>query len=200
MWLLGGGESDLDLTLYRSNETVLSRSTSLEADENIVKCLTPGTYYVKVNGWDNARSQYLLDYIATPQTCNTTCVDDAREDDDTYSQARSTLVSSGNKICPNDDDWYRVRVFDGDRIVANMTSTSSGDLDFHIYSTEFSELFPCAPGNTAQCSTAHGSGPGANEHVEHTVTGCAAGCDYYIVVRGYNGAENENYSIDIQVQ
>jgi hypothetical protein len=200
MWLYGNGESDLDLTLYRSNETVLSRSTSLAADENIVKCLTPGTYYVKVNGWDNARSEYFLDYIATPQTCNTTCVDDAREDDDTYSQARTGLVSTGNKICPNDDDWYKVHVTDGQKLVANMTSTSSGDLDLHIYVSEFSELFPCAPGNTSGCSTAHGSGPGANEHVEHTVTGCPSGCDYYVVVRGYNGAENDNYSIDIKVQ
>jgi hypothetical protein len=200
MWLFGGGESDLDLHLYRSNETILSKSTSLEADENIVKCLTPGTYYVKVNGYDPARSEYLLDYVAAPQACNTTCVDDTREDDDTYSQARLTTTSSGNKICPNDDDWYKVTVQDGDKIVADMTSTGSGDLDLHIYRSEFSEVFPCAPGNTAQCSSANGSGPTSNEHVEYTVTGCPTGCDHYVVVRGYNGAENDNYSISVTVQ
>ncbi len=200
MWLYGSGESDLDLTLYRSNETILSKSTSLEADENIVKCLTPGTYYVKVNGYDPARSQYLFDYVATAQTCNTTCVDDSREDDDTYSQARLTPTSTGNKICPNDDDWYKVSVTDGDKIVANMISTGDGDLDLHIYKTEFSEVFPCAPGNSAGCSSANGSGPTPNEHVEYTVTGCPAGCDHYVVVRGYNGAENDSYDITVGVQ
>jgi len=200
MWLYGDGASDLDLTLYRSNETVLSKSTSLEADENIVKCLKPGTYYVKVNGYDAARSEYLFDYTSTPQACNTTCVDDSREDDDTYSQARLTTSSTGNAICPNDDDWFKVRVFGGDKIVANMTSTGGGDLDLHIYKTESTEVFPCAPGNDSGCSSANGSGPTANEHVEYTVTGCAAGCDHYVVVRGYDGAENSNYAITVQVQ
>ncbi|MBA2542496.1 MAG: pre-peptidase C-terminal domain-containing protein [Deltaproteobacteria bacterium] len=200
MWLYGSGESDLDLTVYRSNETILSKSTTLEADENIVKCLTPGTYYVKVNGYDPARSEYLLDYVATAQTCNTTCVDDGREDDDTYSQARLGLSSTANKICPNDDDWYKVTVTDGDKIVADMTSTGAGDLDLHVYRSEFSEVFPCAPGNTAGCATANGSGPTSNEHVEYTVTGCPTGCDHYIVVRGYNGAENDNYGLTVTVQ
>lgn len=201
LWLYGDGASDLDLTLYRSNETILSKSTSLEADENIVKCLTPGTYYVKVNGYDNARSEYLLDYISTPQACNTTCVDDNREDDDTYSQARLSLSSTGNKICPNDDDWYKVSVHNGDKIVANMTSTSDGDLDLHLYTTEFSEVFPCSPSNTAGCSSAHGSGPTANEHLEYTVTGCpTTGCTHYVVVRGYSGATNTDYGITVEVQ
>lgn len=201
LWLYGDGASDLDLTLYRSNETILSKSTSLEADENIVKCLTPGTYYVKVNGYDNARSEYLFDYISTPQACNTTCTDDAREDDDTYSQARLSGNSTGNKICPNDDDWYKVSVQNGQKITVNMTSANDGDLDLHLYTTEFSEVFPCSFGNSSMCSSAHGSGPGANEHLEYTVTGCpASGCTHYVVVRGYNGAENPGYDITIGVQ
>jgi hypothetical protein len=205
MWLYGNGESDLDLTLYRSNETVLSRSTSLSADENIVKCLTPGTYYVKVNGWDSVRSEYLLDYLATPQVCNTTCVDDTREDDDTYSQARSTLspthTSTGNKMCPNDDDWYKVRLFDGDTLTIDMTSTGSGDLDLHLFKGEFTDLWPCSAANPSMCSSTRGQGPGANEHAVHTqATGCAAGCDFYVVVRGYDGAENPDYGLTIKVQ
>ncbi len=205
MWLYGNGESDLDLHLYRSNETVISQSTSLQADENIVQCLTPGTYYVKVNGWDAVRSEYLLDYIATPQTCNTTCTDDSHENDDTYSQSRPTTFpsfsSTGNVTCPNDDDWYKVQVFDGDHIVADLSSAESGDLDLHLYTSEFSELYPCSIDNPSMCSTAHGSGPGPNEHLEYDVTsGCSSGCDYYFVVRGYNGAQNSNYGIDIQVQ
>ena len=250
MWLYGSGESDLDLTLYRSNETVLSKSTSLEADENIVKCLTPGTYYVKINGWDNIRSEYLLDYIATPQTCNTTCVDDTREDDDTYSQARSAYdgyMSTGNTICPNDDDWYKVRLKDGEKLTIDMTSTLPGDLDIHLFKGEFTDLFPCSASDPSGCTPAHGQGATANEHAEFTQsspdqdldlhlyqgftdlwpcsaadpstctiahgqgavsnehavytvpTGCEAGCDYYVVVRGYNGSTN-SYGISLKVQ
>lgn len=206
MWLYGSGESDLDLTLYRSNETVLSRSFSLEADENIVKCLTPGTYYVKVNGFDAVRSDYFLDYIATPEVCNTTCVDDSREDDDTFSQARattSTFSSTANTICPNDDDWYEVRLFDGDTLSIDLTfdqASSSGDLDLHLYQGEFTDLWPCSPEDPSTCSTAHGQSASSNEHAEHTVTsGCANGCDFYVVVRGYDGATN-GYDLSLRVQ
>src|SRR5690606_29178173 len=100
------------------NGTLVSRSTSLAADENIVKCITAGTYYVKVNGYTNARSEYLLDYVATPQTCDTSCVDDSREDDNSYSTARSATLpytSTGNKICPNNEDWFKVRLTTGQR-------------------------------------------------------------------------------------
>jgi hypothetical protein len=207
MWLYGSGESDLDLTLYRSNETVLSKSTSLEADENIVKCLTPGTYYVKVNGFDAVRSEYLLDYIATPQTCNTACVDDTREDDDTYSQARSVFgtshSSTNNAICTNDDDWYKVTLFDGDKLVIDLAftqTTAAGDIDLHLFKGEFTDLWPCSPNDPSTCSVEHGQSADSNEHAEHTVTtGCANGCDFYVVVRGYDGATN-NYGITMAIQ
>ncbi|HEU0030260.1 MAG TPA: Ig-like domain-containing protein [Kofleriaceae bacterium] len=206
MWLYGNGESDLDLNLYRSDETVLSKSTSLKADENIVKCLKPGTYYVKVNGYDRVRSEYLLDYIATPQVCDTTCTDDSREDDDTYSQARPTTFpsfsSTGNVTCPNDDDWYKVRVFDGDKITIDLTFTqadSKGDLDLHLYQNEFTDLWPCSVTDPSTCTSSHGQSATSNEHAEQTITsGCSAGCDYFVVVRGYNGATN-NYGITIRI-
>ncbi|MBS1118115.1 MAG: leucine aminopeptidase-related protein [Deltaproteobacteria bacterium] len=207
LWLYGNGESDLDLTLYRSNETVLSKSTSLTADENIVKCLTPGTYYVKVNGYDAIRSEYLLDYASTPEACNTTCTDDAREDDDTYSQARPTTspfhTSTGNVTCPNDDDWYKVTLVDGDKITIDLTFTQSDstqDIDLHLYKNEFTDLWPCSVTSPSTCTSAHGQGASSNEHATETITtGCAAGCDYFVVVRGYNGSTN-NYDIAIKVE
>src|SRR5213075_2028639 len=122
--------------------------------------------------------------------CNTTCVDDSREDDDTYSQARvvsgSTYNSTANVTCPNDDDWYKVHLTAGQKLTMNLTFTqndSTGDLDLHLYQG-FTDLWPCSVSDPSTCTMAHGQGAVSNEHAEYTAT--AAG-DFYVVVRGYNG-------------
>ena len=206
MLLYGNGESDLDLQIYSSNGTLVSKSTTLTADENIVKCLKPATYYVKVNGFTNARSEYLLDYIAEPQACNTTCTDDAREDDNTYSQARATTqpnyTSTANMICPNNDDWYKVRMTTGKVLTMDLAFTQSNstqDLDIHLYKG-FTELWPCSYDDPSMCSSSRGQGAVSNEHAVYTVpAGCDAGCDYYVVVKGYNNSTN-SYGITLKVQ
>ena len=202
LWLYGNGESDLDLQIYTSSGALVSKSTTLTADENIVKCLTPATYYVKVNGFTNARSEYLLDYIATAQTCNTTCTDDTREDDDTYSQARTASVfpynSTGNVVCPNDDDWYKVSLTAGQKLTIDLTFTQDNaqeDLDVHLYQG-FTDLWPCSVSDPSTCSIAHGQGAVSNEHAEFTAT--TAG-DYYVVIRGYDGATN-SYGLALRKQ
>ena len=206
LWLYGNGESDIDLHLYRSDGTILSKSTSLTHDENLVKCVPAGTYYIKVNGYDKVRSEYLLDNLQTPQACNTTCTDDVREDDDTYSQARSATTfpytSTGNQSCANDDDYYKVRLTTGKKLIMDLAFTQSNaqqDLDIHLYQG-FTDLWPCAVGNSAMCSSSRGQGAVSNEHAEFTApTGCDAGCDYFVVVRGYGNSSNA-YGITLKVQ
>lgn len=200
MWLYGNGESDLDLQIYNTSGGLVSKSTTLTADENIVKCLKPATYYVKVNGFTNARSEYLLDYVATPQTCDTTCVDDAREDDNTYSQARvATLpyTSTANKICPENDDWYKVHVVAGKTLTIDLTftqSSSTQDLDIHLYNIGgFTDLWPCSYEDASTCTIAHGQGAVSNEHATYTATTTG---DYFVVIRGYHGSTN-SYGISL---
>ena len=77
--IAGDGASDLDLHLYRSDGTVITKSTSYTSDEAINTCLKAATYYVKVNGYGHAKSDYLLWYDKTAEACNTTCTDDAAE-------------------------------------------------------------------------------------------------------------------------
>lgn len=208
MWLLGNGESDLDLQVYSSNGTLVSKSTTLQAEENIIKCLKPATYYVKVNGFDNARSEYLLDFASAPETCNTTCTDDGREDDNTYTQARvvtgATYSSTANKICPNNDDWYKVTLFNSDVLTMNLTFTQSDytqDLDLHLYDSPFNDLWPCSVDDPLECSTSRGQSATSNEAATYTApsTGCTAGCTYYVVVRGWDGASN-SYDISLGIQ
>ena len=202
----GGPETDLDLHLYHSDGTVVSESTSLTASEAISKCLKGATYYVKVNGYGHARNEYLLSYDSHAETCNTTCTDDALEDDDTFSQARATTYpsysSTANKICPADDDWFHVQLFTAETATIDLTFTQSDatqDLDLHLYKDSVDQ-WPCSPADPSMCSIAHGQGASSNEHATFTApAGCDSGCDYYVVVRGYNNASN-TYGLAIAIQ
>jgi hypothetical protein len=205
--IAGDGASDLDLHLYRSDGTVITKSTSYTPDEAISTCLAAATYYVKVNGYGHAKSDYLFEYTKTAETCNTACTDDTAEDDDTFSQARVTTFpmhsATNQKICTNDDDWYKARLYDGDKLTMDLTftqPTSANDIDLHLYK-DFTDLWPCSPEAPTGCSAAHGQSASANEHAEYTVPSgtCASGCDYYVVVRGWAGATN-TYGITLKVE
>ena len=203
----GDGASDLDLHLYRSDGTVISTSTSYSSDEAINTCLPAATYYLKVNGYGHVRSDYIWLFDKTAETCNTSCTDDGNEDDDTFSQARPTTYpsysSSSQKICTNDDDWYKVTLYGGEKLTMDLTftqPTSANDLDLHLYK-DFADLWPCSPQDTSTCTVDHGQSADANEHAVYTVPSgtCGSGCDYYVVVRGFDGATN-TYSINLAVQ
>jgi hypothetical protein len=205
--LSGDATTDLDLHLYQSDGTSLvSSSLSNTSNEEINTCLATGTYYIKVNGYGHARNTYSLRLSEQAESCNTTCVDDLYEDDDTFSQARytttPTYTSSGDVICPNDDDWYRVTLQSGQTMTIDLTftqTTEAQDLDLHLYTGNL-DLWPCSPSDPSTCSVDHGQGSVSNEHATFTApSNCStSGCKYYVVVRGWNGASN-NYSISIGV-
>ncbi len=203
--MAGDAATDLDLRLYNADGTIVSVSTSLNPDEEIIKCLKPKTYYAKVNGIGHARNPYLFQYDVTAQACDTTCVDDSHEDDDTYSQARATYPgysSSANKICAGDDDWFKVMLYTGDTLTVDLTFTQNNateDLDIHLY-RDFVDTTPCDVGNSSGCSPARGQGASSNEHTTFTApAGCSSGCEYDVVVHGYNGSSN-TYDIAIGIQ
>jgi hypothetical protein len=205
--IAGDGSTDLDLHLYRSDQTVITKSTTYTSDERITTCLGAGTYYVKVNGYGAAKSDYLLDYSTTPEICNATCMDDSAEDDDTYSQARVTTypmhASTNQKICTNDDDWYKVRLWGNEKLTMDMTPVMGappGDLDFHLYK-DFTDQWPCSIDDPSMCSSARGQSSGTTEHAVYTVPAgtCASGCDYYVVVRGWDGAST-SYNVNLLVE
>ncbi len=203
----GDGASDLDLHLYRSDGTVITKSTSYTSDEAINTCLRAATYYVKVNGYGHAKSDYLMLFDKTAETCNTACTDDGAEDDDTFSQARVTSypmhTATAQQICTNDDDWYKVRLYGGEKLTMDLAftqPTSANDIDLHLYK-DFTDLWPCSVEDPSMCSAAHGQSASANEHAVYDVPAntCASGCDYYVVVRGFDGATN-TYGITIKVE
>ena len=203
----GDGASDLDLHLYRSDGTVITKSTSYSSDEAIDTCLKAATYYVKVNGYGHAKSDYLFLFDKTAEACNTTCVDDSAEDDDTNSQARATTFptfsATAQQICTNDDDRYKVRLYENETVTMDLTftqATSANDLDLHLFK-DFADLWPCSPDDPTGCTIAHGQSATANEHAVYTVPAgtCTSGCDYFVVVRGWDGATNA-YDISLSVE
>ncbi len=205
--LSGDGATDLDLHLYHADGTVVSASTSSGTDEEINTCLPAATYYVKVNGYGHARSEYLFDYTTTAETCTTSCVDDLNEDDDTFSQARPTIyptyTTTAQKICPNDDDWFKVTLFANEQLTMDLTftqSTEAGDLDLHLYQN-LTDLWPCDDTtNIGSCTSAHGQGSTSNEHAVFTAPStCSSGCDYDVVVRGFAGATN-TYALKLGIK
>jgi len=204
--LAGGTATDLDLHLYHSDGTVITASTGLDANEDITTCLPAATYYVKVNGYGSARNAYSLTYTSHAESCTATCVDDSHEPDDAATTARATTYptfsSTGNQICTDNDDWYKVPLFTGELMTVDLTftqSTVTQDLDIHLYRNG-TDLTPCDVDDPASCSLDNGQGATSNEHTEFTApSGCDLGCDYYVVVRGFNHSTN-SYGIAIAIQ
>jgi hypothetical protein len=204
--LAGGIATDLDLFLTDATGSVIKRSVSTSSSEEVSICLPAGTYYVAVLGLGSARNPYKLSYTTTAQSCTTACVDDSHEPDDTAATARTTTLpgfsSTGNQICPGDDDWYKVHLFTNDILVIDLAftqSTPSQDLDIHLYKNGV-DLTPCDAANPDSCAVDNGQSGSSNEHAEFLITSpCDSGCDYDVVVRGFNHAANR-YDIAIDVE
>jgi len=205
--LAGGSATDLDLGLYDSAGTLVTSSTTLSSSESVTWCLTAGRYYARVYAWGQGQNDYTLDYAAQATSCSTSCDDDSYEDDDGAATARDTFYPTTsyttNAICPDDDDWYAVDLYDGDHLVVDLTfdqQSEAEDLDLHLYDGSLTDLTPCSPADPSTCTTAHGQSATSNEHLEWDVTsGCASGCTYYVVVRGWDGASNlYDFAMEIQ--
>jgi hypothetical protein len=207
--LYGEDTSDLDVGLYDNTGARISSSTSLESDEQITKCVPTGTYFIRAYAWSAAPNDYLLEWTRANETCDTSCIDDSDEDDDTASQARDATFtpydSFDNRICTNDDDRYRVHLFTGDRLVVDLSFIQSSfdeDLDLHLLDEFDFDLTPCSEAEPELCTSAQGQSADSNEHYEYLVPstdGCSGGCDYFVIVRGWDGSTND-YDISIDVQ
>jgi hypothetical protein len=204
--LVGDGATDLDLHLYQADGTVVSSSLSVTPNEEIDQCLPAATYYVKVDGYGHARSQYYLSYDSQAESCTAACVDDGSEPDDSSGQARVTTYpsysSTGNTICSGNDDWYEVTLYTGETMTADLTfdqTSASQDLDLHLYQDAV-DLWPCELDDPGQCSPDHGQSATSNEHATFTAPDtCDLGCTYDVVVRGWNGSTN-TYDLAVGIQ
>ncbi|HEX3764531.1 MAG TPA: pre-peptidase C-terminal domain-containing protein [Kofleriaceae bacterium] len=202
--LAGGDATDLDLYLYDASGGLVAHSAGLTSTEQVSMCVPAGTYYVEVIGFGNTRNPYKLTYTSSAHSCTTACTDDSHEPDSSAAQARTItqpdFTSTGNQICPDNDDWYKVHLFTGDLLVIDLAfsqSTPGQDLDIHLYKDGV-DLTPCEVG--LDCVGDNGQSGTSNEHAEFLIASpCDAGCDYDVVVHGYNHSANA-YDIAIGVE
>lgn len=206
--LEGGSQSDLDLALYDSGGALLDASTSFTSIEDLSACLGQGTYYLRIRAYGSAENPYTLSYARTSTTCGPACMDDSNEPDDDAGQARFVFLGSGpyealdERICSGDDDWYRVSLATGDTLVVDLLFdqvSSSGDLDIHLHDQDEVDLTPCSATDFQSCQLDNGQSGTSDEHFEFTTPAGCSSCTYYVVVRGYDGAEND-YAISIDVE
>jgi hypothetical protein len=205
--LAGMATSDLDLALYDSAGVRLAGATGSTSNEMLQRCLTPGTYFVRVYAFGaGAMNAYTLSYTRTAMACPVACTDDSHEQDDDAMHARTikypAVSSTMNQFCTNDDDWFKVLMFDGEVVTADLTfmqATSAQDLDVHWYNAAGTDLTPCTPAMPGTCNLTNGQSADANEHFTFTApAACSTLCTYYLVVRGWDGATNR-YDITINV-
>jgi hypothetical protein len=207
MALAGMATSDLDLAIYDSAGVRLAAATGSTSTETLTQCLVPGTYFARVYAFGaGAMNAYSLTYTRSAMACPVACTDDAAEQDDDAAHARSitypTYTSTMNQICTDDDDWFKVLMFDGEVATADLTftqATAAQDLDVHWFNAAGTDLTPCSPADSSTCNLANGQSADANERFTFTApAACSDLCTYYLVVRGWDGATNR-YDLTIRV-
>ena len=185
----GGSSSDLDLFLKDSTGKVVASSAKNGSSESLTtsQCLMPGTYYLHVYAWSSAENSYSLTW--SQQSCAGSCQDDSEEDDDNATQATQVdlnggkYVSTTRAICAYDEDWHRVQMFAGEKIVSTLTfsqSSSQEEVDLYIYDPSGVNLTPCCDPNNGQSST-------SNEKIVYSIPTSG---EYFVVVKGWAGSEN----------
>jgi hypothetical protein len=191
----GGTASDLDLALYDSNGSLVVKSDGLSSQEAILRCVSPGVYYLRVYAWTGAENSYDMTVALSSMSCGGGCSDDSSEEDDSAGQARDVALGSAaytsttNAICAWDDDWYEVLLFQGETIYATLTfdqQNSNEDLDLYIYHDGLN-LTGCSETAPFACDPNNGQSGTSNERLQWNIT---QDDPYYIVVHGWEGSEN----------
>ncbi len=195
--LAGGTVTDLDLALVDAAGATLLKSESASSNESLTRCLTPGLYYVRVHAIGATRNEYTLTYASAATSCGASmvCQDDDNEPDDSAAAATLADLDNGaftaltSATCAGDEDWYQVDLFADESLHVTLTfeqTAADEDLDLQLFRGA-TNLHPCTETDTSGCSAASGSSTTSNENLVEPIT--TAGT-YYVVVRGWQGAEN----------
>ncbi len=196
--IMGGNSTDLDLSLTDANGTVVEKSDTLESNESLTACLTPGIYYIRVYSWSSAENSYSLNYQQTSESCSgPNCQDDSLEDDDNASQAQFADLNQGkfsvqtSAICSGDEDWFEVMMYDGETLYATLTflqSNANEDLDLWMFDSDgMTNLSGCDEQMPGGCDPLNGQSGTSDEKLVWPINKTGT---YYVVVHGWDGSEN----------
>ena len=193
----GALDSDLDVMLLDDAGNTLGLAETTQSDEELIACVGPGTYFVRVYSFGFARNPYSITYSSRTTDCDVprACEPDTFENDDGPGKARfidwkAGVVQSDNTICGGSDDWYRIQLGAGEMFAVEATfihRTAAEDLDFHFLDSEGVDLTPCSEADTSTCSAFQGQSLDSDEYYDFTAEQSGT---YFLVVHGFAGAEN----------
>ena len=205
----GGSQSDIDLFIRDSAGMPvdgISGSLNSGSAESITGCVTAGRYYFRTRSYfktNGATNPYTLSWSKVAKSCTPPpmCMDDMYEDDDNASQAYevnpSPFMASdypfdgfGQSICSWDEDWYKLNLPAAQDVKVTLKfaqASTNEDLDLLLYRGT-TLLTPCDEFVPDDCDPNNGQSSSSNEIMRFN-TETNAG-EYFIVVRGWNGAEN----------
>jgi hypothetical protein len=182
-----GNRCDLDLTLFDAAGRLLAASeTAADFEQVGLGGLVPGTYYVRVAGYNGATCPKYVLGVNLPGPDN-------REPNDTpetaydFGTVRQTFTGWTHLAIdgPTDVDWFRFttsRAGVPGTYVSIEHQLADGDLDLELYDSSLRKL---------------DSSAGAHDGERISLAGQPAGT-YYAKVFGANGATNGDYNIIIR--
>ncbi len=199
--------SDIDIDVYTQNGDLVASSTGFGSTESIELCVEQGSYLIRVYAFGAAENPYALQFTTSAQSCDGgSCAADSLEEDDNLAQATvvdldvGVFDQTGLTLCQADEDWFRVELDNSELLAVDLTfdQGTNGDLDIHLFDSNNVDLTPCGPGNVSSCATDNGQSGTSNESAifEAPATGCTP-CEFFVVVKGFNGDEND-YGIRIE--
>jgi subtilisin-like proprotein convertase family protein len=174
---------DIDIKLFDANHASLASSASTDDRERMTARVTAGqTYYLQVYGYSGETNpNYSLNIAVSPAPDG-----DSFEPNNSFAQA-TDLGALGNRNLenlsihlPDDDDYYRfTTVTAGKLSIDVLFAHAGGDIDIALYNSSQNEVTSSASWDD-------------DEHVEFDVT---AGQTYYLLVYGFNGETNADYTL-----
>jgi hypothetical protein len=207
--IAGDTYPNMELSLLDDSGKLIAASEDWGSDDDVERCLKPGTYTVRVYSYFSGENDYSLQLTTAPGDCRDqgggTCEDDPFEDDDRADQGRipdfedNVFRASDNQICSGDDDWFFITLFEGESIWATLQFdqvSEDQDLDLLVYNSAGELLTPCSEADPSGCDADNGQSGDANEEMVFTAP---AYDEYYVVVHGWDGAEN-SYEICIGLE
>jgi hypothetical protein len=185
---------DLDMTLHNSSQLGKSDSTN-NAEEIDKSNLNPGTYYIRVYGYNNAKNDYAMT-INVSTTPTTSPRDDAFEPNN--SSAAAALVAPGlhsNLEC-KDDDWYQIVVTEESNIKVHVNFTNAtGDLDMVLTDSSGAQLDKSESTADSETVRKNAVAPGSYRVRVFGYSGAKAPYSMIVTVEATgNGASNGNNS------
>ncbi|MGE0786185.1 MAG: PPC domain-containing protein [Sandaracinaceae bacterium] len=137
-------DGDLDLSLRRSDGTILDTSAGVSNSETVEYCNggTTETLYARVTGYLRAQNSYDLTMTVAPDAAMC-CMDDTNEPDDTRMTARSitfgapvsgtATASFDGTVCAGDSDWIAIPMMGPGRIEVDLVFVDAdGDIDIRL--------------------------------------------------------------------